>query len=214
VADQGPRTITKRNVLVVEGEDERRFFDGLFRHIAITEVQIEVVGGKNQFKDQLPALLNMPGFYMPDGAPLVGCVAIVRDRDKDDAFVSIANIVRKAGLTPPLSPGRFSDEEPRVGIFIMPGDTIEGTMLEDLCLKTVENSGAMDCVEKFAACISALPDPPKNMSKAKVQVFKAHVFLATQSQTVDSMGLGAQKGYWDLDSPCLGELKGFLNQMR
>jgi hypothetical protein len=96
----------------------------------------------------------------------------------------------------------------------MPGETIGGTMLEDLCLKTVENDKAMDCVERFASCVAALLDPPKNMSKAKIQVFKAHVFLATQPETVDSMGLAAQKGYWDLESPCLDELKQFLFHLK
>ena len=87
-------------------------------------------------------------------------------------------------------------------------------MLEDLCLRTGEDDGAMDCVTKFAACVAALPDPPKNISKAKVQVFKAQVFLAAQPQTVDSVGLGAQKGYWDLDAPCLDELKQFLLHLK
>jgi hypothetical protein len=96
----------------------------------------------------------------------------------------------------------------------MPGMTVQGTMLEDLCLKTVEGDCAMDCVERFASCVAGLPDPPRNMSKAKVQAFKSHVFLATQPETVDSVGLGAQKGYWNLDSPCLGELKQFLLHLK
>lgn len=214
MADQVPRTITRRNVLAVEGEDERKFFAALLHHINITEVQIEPVGGKDQFKDKLPALLRTPGFYKADGSPFVAHLAIVRDKDVDDAFASIANTVAKADLTPPLSSGEFSDGSPRVGIFIMPGKTIDGTMLEDLCLKTVEDDRAMACVETFASCIAALPEPPRNMSKAKVQVFKAHVFLATQPETIDSVGLGAQKGYWNLDSPCLDELKEFLLHLK
>jgi hypothetical protein len=214
VADQVPRTITKRNVLAVEGEDERKFFDALLHQINITDVQIEPVGGKDRFKDRLPALLRTPGFYRADGSPSVTHLAIVRDKDVDDAFASIANTVAKAGLTPPPSSGQFSSGNPQVGIFIMPGETIDGTMLEDLCLKTVEDDRAMECVEEFASCVGALPDPPKNISKAKVQVFKAHVFLATRPETVDSVGLGAQKGYWNLDASCLDELKEFLLHLR
>ena len=95
----------------------------------------------------------------------------------------------------------------------MPGEAIDGTMLEDLCLKTVEKHKAMTCVNEYASCISALEPTPKNIPKAKVQVFKAKVFLAAQPEIVDSVGLGAQKKYWDIESPALDELKKFLNQL-
>jgi len=214
VANQKARSITARNVLAVEGEDERNFFDRLLRHIDLADVQIEPVGGKYEFSVKLPALLHVPGFFEAGDSPRVRNLAIVRAKDRDSAFASVANIVRKAGLTPPDEHGAFSDGRPRVGIFIMPGETIDGTMLEDLCLKTVEGHEAMRCVAEFASCVGAFPSAPKNVSKAKAQVFKAQVFLAAQTDTVDAVGLGAQKGYWDFDSPALGELKSFLEHLR
>ena len=210
MVNSGPREITKRGVLVVEGEDERKFFDRLLRDLAFSDVQIEPVGGKSQFSERLPDLLKVPGFFEPNGSPRVKHLSIVRDRDQDNAFESIANIVRKAGLTPPDNHGEFSNGSPKVGVFIMPGQAIDGTMLEDLCLKSVEDHEAMPCVDQFASCVGALPSGPKNMSKAKVQVFRAQVFLAAQPETVDCVGLGAQKGYWNLDSLALEELKAFL----
>ena len=214
MANQKARTITARSVLVVEGEDERNFFDRLLRHIGLADVQIEPVGGKNQFSEKLPALLRVPGFFEADGSARVKNLVIVRDKDRDNAFESVASIVERAGLTPPDEHGAFSDGGPRVGIFIMPGGTIDGTMLEDLCLKTVEGHEAMACVEQFASCVCDLPSAPRTMAKAKAQVFKAQVFLAAQPDTVDAVGLGAQKGYWDFDSPALGELKAFLEHLR
>jgi hypothetical protein len=50
-------------------------------------------------------------------------------------------------------------------------------------------------------------------SKAKVAVFKAQAFLAAQTDFVDSVGLGAQKRYWNFDSPALDELKHFLENL-
>ncbi|MBN2128938.1 MAG: hypothetical protein JW741_05550 [Sedimentisphaerales bacterium] len=214
MANQKARTITARTVLAVEGEDDRNFFDRLLRHIDLADVQIEAVGGKNQFPEKLPALLRAPGFFEADGSSRVTNLALVRDKDQDNAFESIANIVRRVGLTPPGEHGVFSDGRPRVGIFVMPGETIDGTMLEDLCLKTVEGHEAMRCVEQFASCVGDLPSAPKNMAKAKAQVFRAQVFLAAQTDTVDALGLAAQKGYWDFDSPALAELKGFLEHLR
>jgi hypothetical protein len=40
------------------------------------------------------------------------------------------------------------------------------------------------------------------------------VFLAAQPEVVDCVGLGAQKDYWNLDSPVLSELKDFLLHMK
>ena len=204
-----PETITKRSVLAVEGKDEVNFFDGFLHHIGIRDFQIVEVGGKDRFPEKIPELLKMPGFYEPDGSPYVRSLAVVRDKDRDNAFESVTNIVRKAGLFPPGKHGAFSGGRPRVGVFIMPGETIEGTMLEDLCLKTVEGHEAMQCVEQFACCVGALSSAPKNMSKAKAQVF-----LAAQPDAVDTVGVGAQKKYWDFDSPALAELKAFLANLR
>ena len=128
--------------------------------------------------------------------------------------LELSKLCKKEGFTPPEKPGQFSDGHPKIGIFIMPGETIEGTMLEDLCLETVKEQPAMKCVEEFSSCVSSLDSPPKNISKAKAQVFKAQVFLATQPGFVDSVGLGSQKGYWNFESPCLVELKTFLSHLK
>jgi hypothetical protein len=109
----------------------------------------------------------------------------------------------------PSEDGQFVPGSPKIGIFIMPGNSVDGNMLEDLCLKTVEEHPAMKCVCDFAYCVSGLNNPPKNISKAKCQAF-----LATQPEIVNSVGLGARKDYWDFDSPALDELKQFLENLR
>lgn len=206
--------ISSTKVLAVEGKDEINFFDALLRMMSITDVNIREVGGKKQFPKKFPTLLKTRGFYLPDGSPYVTHVAIIRDKDEDNAFQSIANIIKATGLEPPARPSSFSNGKPKVGIFIMPGATIEGTMLEDLCLETVKEQPAMKCVEEFSSCVSELKSPPKNISKAKAQVFKAQVFLAAQPVIVNSVGLGAQKEYWNFESPCLVELKAFLSHLK
>lgn len=206
-------SINSKKVIAVEGKDEINFFNALLRYMNITDFDIREIGGKGQFPKKLPALLKATGFYLADGSSSVIHLAIIRDRDEDEAFKSIATIVKNAGLKPPTKHSEFSNGSPKVGIFIMPGETIDGTMLEDLCLKTVENHKAMTCVNEYASCISALEPNPKNIPKAKVQVFKAQVFLAAQPEIVDSVGLGAQKKYWDFESHALDELKEFLTQL-
>lgn len=204
-----PTKITSKKLLAVEGLDEKNFFEKLLPFMGITDVQIEDVGGKIKFVTKFPALLLIRGFYNPDGTPWVTHVAIIRDEDEDNAFESVKNIVSESGLTPPQEDGQFSNGTPQVGIFIMPGPKIKGKMLEDLCLESVQSHPAIGCVNSFAGCISKLPAPPKNMSKAMVQSF-----LAAQPDIVTSLGLGAQKDYWDFTSPVFGELKAFLNHLK
>lgn len=213
-SDDTPAPIKSKKVLAVEGRDEENFFDAMLRYIDITDFDIRWVGGKDKFKIRLSALKKASGFFNADGSSFVTHLAIVRDRNSGDAFKSIEGILKKEGFTPPKKHGRFSESSPKVGIFIMPGETIEGTMLEDLCLKTVENHPAMKCVNEFATCVSDLETKPKNISKSKVQVFKAQVFLAAQPEVVDSVGLGGQKKYWNFDSPALNELKQFLGNLK
>lgn len=213
MADPAPISITSKKVIVVEGKDEKNFFDSLLRYLNINDFQIEEVGGKNQFKDKLPALKLRPGFFQADGSSLVTHLVVIRDQNGDNALSSIKEILKKEGFTPPDNHGQFSKDHPKVGIFIMPGETVEGTMLEDLCLKTVEDHPAMDCINEFASCVSKLETTPKNISKSKTAVFKAQVFLAAQPESVDSVGLAAKKHYWNFDSPALDELKHFLKNI-
>ena len=206
----GPTNITAKKLFAVEGLDEKNFFEKLLPLMGINDFQVEDVGGKTKFATKFPALIKTQGFDNPDQTPKVTHLAIIRDKEGDNAFDSVKNIVSKSGLKPPEEHARFSDGTPRVGIFIMPGSEMKkGTMLEDLCLKSVESNPAMSCVNQFVDCISKLPSPPTNMSKTKVQTF-----LAAQPEIVASLGIGAQKNYWDFDSSAFDELKTFLNYLK
>lgn len=196
--------IRQKKLIAVEGQDEVNFFEALLEHSRISDCEVRQVGGKRQFKDKLPALVRMSGFSE------VEVLVVIRDADDDaeGAFRSIKNILKKEKLKPPVQVNQFSDGSPKIGIFIMPGNSDTG-MLEDLCLKTVEHHPAMHCVEPFMDCISELENPPNNIAKAKAQAF-----LAAMPKLVNSLGLGAQKGYWNFDSRELNDLKEFISNLR
>lgn len=207
IFSHGP--IASKKIIAVEGPDDDNFFDALLRRMNITDFDIRFVGGKDEFKNKLPALKNVSGFFNADGSPFVTHLVIIRDENGDNAFTSVTNILKKEGFTPPKKHGLFSSANPKIGIFIMPGHTVKGTMLEDLCLKTVENHPAMKCVNDFVSCVCKLETKPKNIPKAKAQTF-----LAAQPVIVNSVGLGAQKKYWDFESPAIDELKQFLSYLK
>ncbi|WJQ00192.1 hypothetical protein QT234_16645 [Geobacillus stearothermophilus] len=201
------REITKSKVLLVEGQDEVNFFEAMLRKAnKLDQVEIIEVGGKDKFRTEFPAIVNMTGFSQH-----VQSIGIVRDADENymAAFQSVANVVERNGYTPPRDPNTFnSDGDVKVGIFIMPGNSENG-MLEDLCLRTQADHPVMQCVEAFFQCIASKEiDQPKNIAKAKSQVF-----LAAMPDIAKSVGLGAKKNYWNLDHDCLFELKQFLAEL-
>jgi hypothetical protein len=89
----------------------------------------------------------------------------------------------------------------------MPGN-LENGMLEDLCFKTVSNHPAAKCVNTFIDCVKKLEQPPKIISKARVQAF-----LAAMPKLVNSIGLGANKGYWNLEHHEMIDIRKFLEDL-
>ena len=197
--------ISQKKVLAVEGDDEINFFDSLLKYLGITDVEIRQVGGKDQFKNKLPALVESTGFF-----DHVEVFAVIRDANADAnaAFSSVKNILQKLNLAPPIKMNRFANNSIKLGIFIMPGNSEKG-MLEDLCLSTVKQHPKMTCVDEFMECVLKLEDPPKNIAKAKAQSF-----LSSMPIMVNSVGIGAQKGYWNFESDDLNDLKTFLENFK
>lgn len=198
------KEIKNKKFFVVEGEGDVQFFKNLLDKIGITDFFAWEIRGKDKFSQELPILFKLPGFSR------LTHIAIIRDKESDHAFESVVNILRRIGVTNlPTKNGEVVPGSPSVGIFIMPGEETEGTMLEDLCLKTIEIAPNMKCVNEFAKCISDLEKPPKNLSKSKVLAY-----LASQPEYVNTIGLAAEKNYWDFNSPALNELVTFLKKFQ
>ena len=197
--------IQKQKLLLVEGVDDKDFFIVLLDKVGITDVQIISVDGKTNFKSILQIVASIEGFS------LLTHIGVVRDADTHakGAFESIANSLTKIGLTPPSKGDTFrvDDIGVSVGIFIMPRKFEEG-MLEDLCMESVRKHTIIPCIDDFVKCIEknlTTAEQPKNVSKMKSQVF-----LAAMPEMVNSIGLGAKKGYWDFDDSCMDDIKDFL----
>ncbi|MCK4260312.1 MAG: hypothetical protein KAX49_15150 [Halanaerobiales bacterium] len=186
-------TITKKKILAVEGKDEIGFFYGFLEYLKIKDVQVLSVGGKDEFKKKLPALIRIHNFSD------VEMLAVIRDADDlaTGAFQSIKNILEKRvsgdTIKVPEKENTFSTGNPKVGIYIMPGNSEKG-MLEDLCLNTVKDHPAMKCVNSFMNCILKLDNPPNNLAKAKVQAF-----LAAMPKIANCISIGVKKVIGILD---------------
>jgi hypothetical protein len=194
-------------LLLVEGEDDRNFFEALCNHLGLKGIQIISYKGKLNLPNVFLAVLNAPNFDQVSG------YAITRDADTNHkaAFESIKGLLQKHKQPCPQKHAQFAGSGSlKAGIFIISGNNATTGMLEDLCLQTVVGHTVMSCVESLMQCLKDQGTTfyPHHPSKAKVQAF-----LAAMPETVNSLGLAAQKGYWQFNSQALAELCTFLQEL-
>ena len=194
--------IKSDKVLLVEGKDEKRFFEVLLKSLgAVESIQTIPYGGKGNLKSFFHNLRVVPGFT---GLKSLG---VTRDADcsSASAFQSVCRLLRNAGFD---APDQVSDQtlgNPQVSVFIFP-DYENAGMLETLCLSAVKDDPAIPCVEQYFQCLAESANlPTKNPDKAR-----AHVFLASRDRPELRVGEAAEAGHWQLDSPVFDPLKNFL----
>ncbi len=199
-----PTRLSSDRLLVVEGNDEVRFFQSLAKHMGLPSVQVLNIEGKNNLRARLKALTMSPDFGH------VVRLGIVRDADQDPeiALQSVCDALKRVGLPVPNFPLNFAGSNPGVGVLILPGSKQTGA-LEDLCLATIAEDPAMYCVEAFFHCLTQQQlNLPANTAKAKVQAY-----LASRPKAGLRLGEAAEAGYWDWHSPVLDEVKNFLQKL-
>ena len=196
------QTISRNKLLLVEGENERRFFAALLRCLDLSDgVQVLNYGGKPKLRPLLATLYLAPGYSDLEA------LGVTRDADDsfDSTFQSIRDSLDNANLDVPEKPNALTEGKPSVSVFVLPDCESPG-MLETLCLSAVKHDPAMPCVDEFLRCLEVTACmSPKNPYKAR-----AHAFLASRTKPELRVGEAAQAGYWNLDSPVFDPLKSFL----
>lgn len=203
----GP-AISSKKILLVEGKDEVSIIESIIRGIKGDEENIDIhikdVGGCRKFPSSIEALFDITGFK--DNIEMIG---IVRDADKDyyGTFQQVKSVLKRFGFPCPQYTNSFTDETPRVGVFILPDNENNG-MLEDLLLKSICEHSNMECVDNYIECIKKIKICfPKNIAKAKCQIF-----LAGMPEITHNVGLGAQKKYWNFEHECMKEFIKFIQE--
>ena len=195
--------IDRPNLLFVEGEQDRRFFEAFASHLAIADcLRVIAADGKHGFTGALRVAVKDPGF------PKVRSATVALDADDDwrRAFQSACTALQNAGLEPPPEPWMLSDADPRTAVLVLPGKGRNGE-LEDLCLESVSDDPAMLCVDGFVKCVKAScgRSQPRNWSKCRTQVF-----LASRERPELRLAEAAESGYWPWEADAFSELRQFL----
>lgn len=199
-----PILITEPKLLLVEGKDDKLFFESLIRFLRIPSIQVHSVDGIGNLRPKLRAIINQAGFQT-----LVTSVGIVRDADKSSvsAFQSVCDAVRSVGLAAPLRMLEKAGTKPSVIIMISPHDKKRG-MLEDICLNSIDRD-SVRCIEEYITCMKTNGRySSKNTAKSKV-----HSYLSVQKDPSADLGESAAQKCWDFNHEAFAGIKKLLKSM-
>lgn len=199
-----PGRIERPKQLLVEGNDQRNFFEALIRHLTLPEIQVQDFGGVNQLRGFLSGFTGRSDF----GA--VTSLGVVRDAEgsAQAAFRSVRDSIENANLPAPSMAGKRQNGNPSVSVLVLPGEGSPG-MLETLLCRTFEGSEVDRCIDDFFACAEASP----NVSIANPDKARAFAYLTTTPNPRHSVGVAAQQGVWNLDHDAFEGVRGFLKAL-
>jgi len=200
--NQEIKVITKPKLLIGEGNDELRFFQSFLKYLNLDDIMVESYQGKDNLPKYLKTLKVRPNF-----AQLVS-IGITRDTDDKSItsiFESICSALTKANLSIPNSLSQSSQDIPKISIFILPDNQNSG-MLETLCLASLKDDNALNCVNQYFDCISQESQIfPKNIDKAKI-----HAWLASREIPDKRLAEASEAGYFDFNNSAFEHLKTFI----
>ena len=199
--------IEKSKQLLVEGNDQLNFFEAFLTHLGIRDtVQVQNFGGVDELQLFVETIAATREFR--DMVESLGIVRDAESRPAQSAFQSVQSSLSRAGLPVPERMNQPFGGTPALSVFILPDNRSDG-MLETLLYRTVENTQMDSCIDDFFECVSAetgegLHRPDKA---------RAHAYIATRRDPHVSVGVAAQRSYWDLDHAVFDGVRNFLRSL-
>lgn len=217
-------SIIKEHLLLVEGEDEKEFFDELLKHEQINNIQVFPFGGKDNLTcDEFININLMTSLKSTDLD--IRAFSIVLDCDNGnvgDCINKVNTFIQKVNMHKPKgneagiitfdkikSCKQFTSRHTPIALYVMPDCESKGS-LETLCIKAVKNENFMTCIENFINCVET--QNPNISHKDKRRVL---AYLASSSEKCKQVrtGHGIKAGLFDLNSAVFQDVKDFIRQM-
>lgn len=199
-------------LLLVEGIEDAIFFDAFLHSLGQTNVQIASVNGKNNFRKFLIETLLIKTLTKDENFQQLRRLGIVRDADTDasSTLQSLCNALTAAQLPVPSHPWETAHANGlHVSLAILPDGTSPGN-LEDLCLRSLENTSALACVDQYIACRADAGADITDSQRAKAKIY---TYLAVGSKPGLRLGEAAEDDVWNWDSPAFAHVAKFLRQL-
>jgi hypothetical protein len=168
-----PRTVVTVPLpflIVCEGYSDLRLLDELLQHHGIGNCSIGCPSrdfGKGSFPGYMRALRAVLDIQ---AITLRGVLIIVdADSSRAGAFANATAALREGGFPVPASSFAIEELNPRVAVYIMPGEGRDGT-LEHLLLDAAyrESPQAEECTSTFFECIGGLGPTPNQEAKMRL----------------------------------------------
>lgn len=190
--------------LLVEGNDQRNFFEAFVRHLSLGNIEVRDFGGVNDLRRFLAGFVTSVGFRE------VRSVGIVRDAETSaqSAFQSVQSSLRNVGLAAPVRPRESAGGSPSVNVMILPDGRNPG-MLETLLCETLVGDPVNGCVDGFFDCVRGLD----GVDIRRPDKSRAHAYISTRAEPHSSVGVAALRGYWDLEHSALDGVGEFLKAL-
>ncbi len=192
-------------LVLCEGKDDKAVVEGLCIHASIGGLVVEEYDGRDNLERVVSSLPVRPEFTRRQ----VDSLAILIDAEADGnaSFQKLQNAIRQGFDVVIPGAGVFVGESPRIAGFVVCDGTGRG-MVEDLCLKSVNDRADYKCVEEYFECLCKNTERKDYHSKAK---FKA--WMASQTAFDYRVGLAAAKGYIPWGSDAFNKLREFLGNV-
>ena len=190
--------------ILVEGNDQRNFFEAFIDHLSLANIQIHNFGGVGQLRDFLEGLVDATGFQA------VKSVGIVRDAETSaqGAFQSVQDSLENVGLSVPSRPEDRAGDSPAVTVLILPDNSRPG-MLETLLNETFADTPEETCINAFFDCVEAIP----TVSITNPDKARAYAYLTTKPEPHHSVGVAAKQSYWNLNHHVFDRVRQFLKAL-
>ena len=199
--------IERPKQVIVEGVDDVRVMEALCNHLGIRDVQFAPCGGYHSLRQFLRTFSANPEFRQ------VRSLAVVVDADENPTGrrQGVADALASAGLPRPTRPLEPVSEAGLAVTYLVVPHNAEGAMMEDVCLNSVVDDPAMDCVDQYLECVNQANTPgPRQVWISKA---RAHAFLASRDRPDLRLGEAAERGVWRFDSEAFRPLIDLLRML-
>ena len=211
------KELRSSHLLLVEGKDDKDFFDSLKSELDFDDSNIDVIPyeGKTKLRRFLGALSEFPNFSH------VNALAVVRDADKNplDAIKSVRDALSTLLEPPPVNHMEFEGstlkrDHPRGGqqistaFVILPSSSRIGA-LENLLIDAVDDKERMECVSDFIKCLDG-KGITKDETKAKITL---QAYLAAHTKAENELRVAFRSHHIPANSEIFKGLRDFLQKM-
>ncbi|MFY7825898.1 MAG: DUF3226 domain-containing protein [Flectobacillus sp.] len=207
-----------KNIILVEGKDDKAFIEYLIQGVEVKEFSVDILGGLN--KDALTRrLASLKTSFLKNPFGKLGII-IDQDSFTKEERLAFVNECLQESFDIQLSDSQLFidltiDEIPlQIACYFV---NIDGTgELESLLTRIKTNpSPYADCLQQWQNCLS------EKVSQKEFDKLWVHYYLKYDTATHQERqqagryctleySLQHKSHIWDLDSPILNELKGFL----